>query len=294
MSVSVFPVPTGGGATGAQWTTLAVTLTNGRFLLREPLAAGIYTFVGTADEYNVNFYDDNGDYLAGTGVLNSGNFTVTVPSAAALMDIGSELANASLVVTFVGSGADDGGTVTLITNSQSVTINAAAKVFLLGGGGGGANKASGPGGGGSGYLTVGNLAAGTYSATIGAGGAAGATGGTTSISNLTAAGGVGAFGNAGGDGGSGGGAGVNYNNIQGTQGGYSGNSALNSNQGDVGGSGSGVNTQGFIGGGASGGVYRGGAGRQASGGGAAATGYGGGGTGTAAGFQGAIIIREGF
>jgi hypothetical protein len=119
--------------------------------------------------------------------------------------------------------SDTASTVSVVTVSASgsVTLANEALVVAFGGGGSGAgtnvNQPAG-GGGGSGYLAMGTLAAGTYTAVIGAGAGVGATntagqaGGETSIGGIVAAGGLGGFGNtveenAGGDGGSGGGGG---------------------------------------------------------------------------------------
>ncbi len=150
--------------------------------------------------------------------------------------------------------------VTTITTSGSVNLTQAENTaWLLGGGGGGtggyANAAAAGNGGGSGYLTTGSLAAGTYTATIGAGGAGGpantdanaGSGGTTSIGALSAAGGAGGKirGNGGGEGGSGGGGGtyqINGGGGPGGNGGFSGSSGILSvpNPGNPGGTGSGV------------------------------------------------------
>lgn len=112
----------------------------------------------------------------------------------------------------------------IITSTQSVTLTKSFTAYCIGGGGGGGTRQSGAtsrlsgGGGGSGYYATGTVSAGTYTATIGAGGStnlnsAGGTGGTTSISGVSASGGSGgALGQAsvgvGGAGGSSGGNGV--------------------------------------------------------------------------------------
>ena len=143
------------------------------------------------------------------------------------------------------SAADAAASQELIATrtTDSYTFANAYDVYLFGGGGGGGNHSSshlaaGAGGAGSGYITQGQVPAGTYTLTIGAGGNAASTGGTTSIHNLTAAGGSGgqsSLGNgnpgAGGDGGSGGGGGATGNN----QGG--GNAGFNGNGGNTGGGG---------------------------------------------------------
>lgn len=122
-------------------------------------------------------------------------------------------------------GASVTNSVIFIRETQSVTLASSHFAICLGGGGAGggilanANQAS-AGGGGSGYLATGTIAAGTYTATIGAGGlgvseADGGNGGTTSISTVSASGGdggqavtvTGTAGN-GGNGGSGGAPGI--------------------------------------------------------------------------------------
>ena len=121
-----------------------------------------------------------------------------------------------------------------LTSTQSVTLDTDFDAYVIGGGGGGGGaglRASG-GGGGSGYYSTGIVAAGTYTATIGAGGGQSVGGGTTSISALSAAGGsaggsgstsLGGNGGAGGSGGGGGSATVGPGDGQ-TQGGSTGGS----------------------------------------------------------------------
>jgi len=153
-----------------------------------------------------------------------------------------------------------------ITSTQSVTLTKTYDAILIGGGGAGGGTSdtlgpngggSGGGGGGSGYLTIGTVTPGTYTATVGAGAPETATGsfngtdgGTTSIAGLTAAGGQGGTSGAqtvagdGGDGGSGGGGGGSRTSDSSTQnapGGINGNDGEDgegTNPG-VGGSGSG-------------------------------------------------------
>ena len=118
---------------------------------------------------------------------------------------------------------DNSDTFYVITSTQSITLDSSYNAYVLGGGGagGGASQAGGGGGGGgSGYYDTGTLTAGTYTATIGAGGTGsagsdGGNGGTSSIGALSAAGGTGGGrvpslyqGGAGGNGGSGGGGGA--------------------------------------------------------------------------------------
>lgn len=107
-----------------------------------------------------------------------------------------------------------------ITSTQSVTLTKTYDAFIVGGGGGGGNcnqRGSAGGGGGGGYLATGTITAGTYTATVGAGGGTTASGGTTSIDTLSANGGSGGasgssssdyVGGDGGDGGSAGGGGA--------------------------------------------------------------------------------------
>lgn len=136
--------------------------------------------------------------------------------------------------------------VIFIRETQSVTLASPHFAICLGGGGAGggilanASQAS-AGGGGSGYLATGTVAAGTYTATIGAGGlgvseADGGNGGTTSISTVSASGGdggqavtvTGTAGN-GGNGGSGGAPGIvsaaSVSDGEANKGGYNGGDA---------------------------------------------------------------------
>lgn len=168
-------------------------------------------------------------------------------------------------------------TVTTITTTQSVTLTQDTLVACIGGGGGGGGTndtvsahSPGAGGGGSGFVDFGILSAGTYTATIGAGGSGGAaganngaTGGTTSIGTVSAAGGNGGNtnvdsdqGGAGGSGGSGGGGGASdFQDIGAPQeGGAGGVNGANGSNGDtpgggvpggVGASGSGVKEAGI-------------------------------------------------
>ena len=124
------------------------------------------------------------------------------------------------------AGVEDSRKTFVITSTQSITLAEDYDAYLLGGGGGGGGQIAssplyaGAGGGGSGYFASGIITAGTYTATIGAGGvgsdgASGTQGGTTSIGALSAVGGSGGLrsitegvGTAGGNGGSGGGGGA--------------------------------------------------------------------------------------
>jgi len=134
-----------------------------------------------------------------------------------------------------GQDADLVKDVQIITTTQSITLSKSFDVFAFGGGGGGGNnggfQGSAAGGGGSGYLATGTLVAGTYTATIGAGGSTDSVGGTTSVGAISAAGGqegencvttnLGGDGGNGGSGGGGGGAGFN-SPINGGDGGING------------------------------------------------------------------------
>jgi hypothetical protein len=133
-----------------------------------------------------------------------------------------------------------------ITSTQLVTLANTVDVLVFGGGGAGRGVTGNQdaGGGGSGYLSTGTVAAGTYTAIIGAGGAgsrggAGSAGGASSISGVSAAGGLSpasANGN-GADGGSGGGGfGGSYESR--IPGGFNGGDGSDGNY--TGGSGSGV------------------------------------------------------
>lgn len=163
-------------------------------------------------------------------------------------------------------------TFTKYSTSQSITLTGTRKFLIIGAGGagGGTNSAGGGGGGGSGYITTGQVSAGTYSLVVGAGGTPvsnnnGTAGGSTTFHTATAAGGSGGFGRAqgghggaGGSGGAGGREGSNSSSIAGGTNGGNGTSSPNSN----GGVGSGVVlaspwlppsvAQGFYGGGNSG------------------------------------------
>lgn len=116
-------------------------------------------------------------------------------------------------------GAHIPTTFTKVSTSGNVTFPGTRNFLIIGGGGGGGGSNSGGagGGGGSGYITFGQLPAGTYSLTVGAGGIGvnngnGTNGGTTTFNGtFTAAGGTGgqgvgqgAQGGAGGSGGAGG------------------------------------------------------------------------------------------
>jgi hypothetical protein len=152
-------------------------------------------------------------------------------------------------------------TVVKTLSSQSLTFTSNTKVVALGGGGGGGGSHYGntsyrAGGGGSGYFAIGNLSAGTYSATIGQGGNGGnghedtgnntatngGSGGTTSIGGINGSGGGGGYASnssgAGGAGGSGGGGNSSWE-----QGGFDGSSGGGTN----GGTGSGIAAPGYIG-----------------------------------------------
>lgn len=296
MSVSIFPPPTSGGGGGGDLTQIAYTLSGRIAVIDQVFSAGVYSFTGPSSRYTATFYDSLGD------IITIARFTSAVTSFAITLSAQAT----RLIVMADTSGA---GTITytpnavvmstqLITTTQSVTITNRARVFVLGGGASG----SASNGGGSGYFAKGFVDPGTYTATVGAGGAGGAgqAGGTSSLDTVVATGGNGA------NGGSGGGLGQSTSVGGGLSGGYNG-----ANGGGLPTSGSGVPLDGFnagpAGAGSGGAGTAQGGGLYGGGGGGgtniaqprtAASDYAGGGGGSAGGglngYQGIILIVEGF
>lgn len=137
-------------------------------------------------------------------------------------------------------------TFTKVSTSGNVTFPGTRKFLIIGGGGGGGGSNSGGagGGGGSGYITFGQLPAGTYSLTVGAGGVGvnngnGTNGGTTTFNGtFTAAGGTGGRGiGQGGQGGAGGSGGAGGRTGSSTETRSGGSNGSNGQDGIVSGSG---------------------------------------------------------
>jgi hypothetical protein len=292
----------GGG--GASNSFSISTNDSGRYTLEQELAAGIYTFTGPLTGYNYSFYDSTDTLITSGGTAGTAATVVAVnlPTPATKLLVSAVTTNISIVAEVVPVASARVITATLLTATASVTTTQSARVFAIGGGGGGSVS----GGGGSGYLSIGTLAAGTYTCTVGAGGASSGNGSASSIGSITANGGFTASGYNGGAGGSGGGAGRGGANAA-SFGGINGDSGVASSQG-TGGTGSGVKIQGFVisrayGGavtvGAGGGTYGGGnGGGDAYSGGNANGGPGGGGGGGsgsgAPGGNGSVLILEGY
>lgn len=279
----------GGATASGALPKFAFTLANNRAVVRQNFAAGIYVFTVPSGTYNVAFYAANGDLVKQTSYMsNVTSIAFSLPSAATELVVSSSV-NGGGTADYTPEAPSL--TSLLITTTQSVTLAKPAKVFLIGGGSAGSY---GPGGS-SGYFAHGTVAAGTYTATVGAGGIgnAGQAGSASSLGGLTAAGGTVAAGGSGGG---------TAGNSQGLPGG-----AGASNGGSANGTGSGVELHGFVPGpGGSGGDSGYGGGTYAGGGGGkpgyasfpAETGYGGGGGGAAnggaSGRSGAILIIEDF
>jgi hypothetical protein len=188
-----------------------------------------------ANAGNTNFtfalYDTNDTVLFTTSISDTTNQVLVIPANVSygLIDNYNGSGLGQLVIREITNTppATTQGALT-INGTQSITLESDYDAFLLGGGGGGSGynnsyRGSSGGGGGSGYYASGILTAGTYTATIGAGGSAniatsGGNGGATSIGALSAAGGSGGLlptssysGGIGGAGGSGGGGGGGFN-----------------------------------------------------------------------------------
>jgi hypothetical protein len=300
--------------------SFAVTLENGRSVIEETFAPGVYTFTAPSGVYSIAFYNAS-DTLVG-GFSSSATFTeisVTTSEEASKLLVTSTILTAPITASYTASGSKIPFSITEITATQSVTITEPTLAIVFGGGGGGRwTVDKGGGGGGSGYLASGVLSPGTYTATIGVGGGNSADGSASTIGSITANGGkTGTIARAGGDGGSGGGGGqdgsggLNYGALGGSAGsdggvGYTANPVTCPP-----GTGSGVPIQGLIagaGGDGRGAYATGGGGRLYSGGGGAggsasgagqnalyATGGGGGGSSAGgAGGDGLILLIEGW
>lgn len=299
MGVSVFPVPA--SAAGGALTDFSVSLVNGRGVIEQSFPAGIYTLTSPSASHNVVFYDDNGSVVQTfESVAAVTTLSMNLGEAAVKVMISSSVAGGGLVFNYVPKSALKTVTITQVTSSQTITTATDGIFYALGGGGGGASGVY-AGGGGSGYFATGELLAGTYNVIIGAGGSGG-DGSATSINGVTANGGGVAVGNQGGAGGSGG---ASQYGVGGQNGG--------NGTGGTPGAGSGVSVQGFIPGtggargstntpqgGYGGGLYAGGGGTS---GGQNGTGnqngqnYGGGaggGVNTVTGFQGVVLVVQGF
>jgi len=229
----------GGGGGGAP---VIYTLPSGFSQSEEVLDADIpYAFDFSGSTFEISVVDANGNFLENF----SADSTVTLSAEAALIYFNNDTGSEQVVTRTNPVAAQteiSSISTTIISTTQSVTLTEETPVILIGGGGGGGagdgngNGGVGGGGGGSGFLTIGTLSAGTYTATIGAGGAGGAieqdgsTGGTTSIGALSANGGgggergiaAGYSGGGGGDGGSGGGGGGSTDRSTTARGGGSG------------------------------------------------------------------------
>lgn len=177
-------------------------------------------------------------------------------SAIANVTNGETIAPSSSAITYTPTLK---GITHLITSNQNVTvpIKGKFKILAIGGGGGGYNGLGGGGGGGYVSYNTYTVNAGTYAATIGAGGNPTANGGATSFGSIVSASGGGAGGKAnGGAGGTGGGGG-----------GYSGGDYGKGGNGTFGGGGGGSSNSSSGGQGGSGGTNggAGGAGRKTAG-----------------------------
>lgn len=280
----------GGGTVSASLTKFAFTLANNRAVLTQNFAAGIYVFTVPSGTYNVAFYASNGNLVKQTSYMSAvTTIAFSLPSAAARLVFSSSVTSGGATADYTPEATSL--TSQLITTTQSVTLTSSAKVFLIGGGAAGSY---GPGGS-SGYFAHGTVAAGTYTATVGAAGVGqgGQAGTASTLGSLSAAGGTVAAG------GSGGGNAGNNQGLPGGGGGSNGASAGN-------GTGSGVELHGFVPGpggaggnsGQGGGTYAGGGGGKPGYGTTAAYGYGGGGgggeNGGSSGSNGAILIIQGF
>lgn len=262
------------------------TVANTPKVLESSFSAGVYTFTFSAStKISIAFYNAAGTLIQSQNSTTSYSnlvFVLSVPFSKVLFMTDT---NISITIDIIPTAPLKASfSSQFITSTQSITLASPTTAILVGGGGG-TSGGPGWGGAGSGYCAVGTLAAGTYTATIGAGGIALTTGSATSIGSLTAAGGNpnnGQVGGAGGSGGAGGGA-------SGTGGANGGNGAGGGYGG--GGAGSGI-TLGIpiipgIGGtsgstaGTAGGVYAGGG--SANGGGSGTGGFGGANTGAGAG-----------
>lgn len=309
-----------GGSSALESFALTVD-SNGRKILEETFAPGVYTFTVPSGSYSINFYNSNNEVVGSFGNVSAlTEMSVTITEEASKLWVTSSVPNAAITVTYTVAGsALSVSSITEITTTQSVTITEPTLAVAFGGGGGGrwTGDRSG-GGGGSGYMATGILQPGTYTATIGTGGGNSADGSPTTIGSITANGGkTGTIARAGGDGGSGGGGG--HDTASGTAYGAVGGS--NGSDGGVGssanptacppGTGSGVPIQGYVptaGGDGRGAYGAGGGGRLYSGGGggggsSGATGLnalspsGGGGGGQSAGGSGGdglILLIEGW
>jgi hypothetical protein len=287
MAVNIFPIPSSGG--GSSVSKFAFTIASNRAIVKQSFAAGIYTFTVPSGTYNVAFYAVDGTLVKQESYMSAvTTIAFSLPSAADRLVFTSSV-NGGATADYTPSATTISAQ--LITTTQSVTLTKSAKVFLIGGGSAGSY---GPGGS-SGYFAHGSVAAGSYTATVGAGGVGGGgqVGSSSTFSTLTAAGGTVSAG------GSGGGAAGNNQGLPGGGGA--------SNGGSSGGTGSGVQIHGFVPGaggsggnsGTGGGTYAGGGGgKPAYSGASAGQGFGGGGgggeNGGRNGADGAILIIEDF
>jgi hypothetical protein len=168
---------------------------------------------------NGSFDSADGTVLEAFATTDVDNLSTTFNGSSAYVSISQDAAYLSLspsaecfisVEKLQSAPALQSSQLRTFTSSSAVTISADNVIAVLGGGAGGGSNGAG---GGSGFLTVGTLVAGTYSAVIGSGGSSNGSGGQSSFGTLVANGG------------------------SGTSGGSSGGQALSSNgNGNVGGS----------------------------------------------------------
>lgn len=187
------------------------------------LAAGnsyvLYNYKGGT--LTIKFFNSSGVQTGGTiGLTEGGGELVAVPADSTFAT--AQFSGASPYFGVADFYEVEATMPTLeayvITFTQSVTLTKSFSAYVFGGGGGGGGIATaaddaGGAGGGSGYFSTGTLTAGTYTATIGAGGvgvvgANGTNGSASSIGAITANGGNGGGGaltlGVGGNGGNGG------------------------------------------------------------------------------------------
>lgn len=235
MSVSVFPAPATGGATGGM-TTDIFPISGGISLVQKTFPLGLYAFKAqsstvTEASGTVEFRDADENVLASVTLVDSNTGGTSSPYFGAL-DLPQEAAfmffsgaNFSGFLEMSYSTSEGLKKIAAITTTASYVLPYSATAYVFGGGGAGGGAAldrSGGGGGGSGYLATGSVTPGTYSVVIGAGGlrsaetrdADGLAGGTSSFGDISASGGDGGLRSAttagganGGDGGCGGGGG---------------------------------------------------------------------------------------
>lgn len=202
---------------------IAVAAANTYYSLSKSLPSGTYTMEKptTAEDLLFIFFDADGviiyENTLDAGVESSIQFVMPAQSEKILIKSSAAI---NLTLTYIGDALLPEASTSIVTvsSSQQVTLTKETIVVALGGGGNGRSTNAGNSvypGAGSGYMTIGRLAPGTYSAVVGAATSA------TSIGSISAAGNQGE--SSGGSGGGSWGIWSNSGNQRTGSGGYKGN-----------------------------------------------------------------------